>query len=337
MSWLDKMIGRVRDAKDEDEARRAVGDYIDPSTGERVVDPDDDNDTHIHLHLEKNGEAKDMPRARDDFADPNDPSGGDPDNPGDPQDIQAVVAALAQRVAALEDAVENGEGEMELQDPEDKTGDARRFTFRRGAKMKARDEESVEALPVRNLEIMGETDLPGIEDLDKRMLAEEGSRTVTLSVGDRRKARDKALRTMDSVDMEEGWRDMVALGEIIQPGVKVGTFDARLPALRTAERQCSFRRRVVDWALKDAAVGPEATALLGVRTVDGMKCDAVKMAFNSLGNVMRASNNAATVRTQAPPGRTADNRPPKLPTIAEMNKTAKEFWKQGAGNGAARR
>jgi hypothetical protein len=327
-SWLDKMINRVRTADSDEAARVAVRDYLDPATGERVENPDDDSDTHVHIHLEKNGEGGGM--ARDEFEDPNDPA-GNPDAGGTPslEEMAAQLAALTQRVAQLEG---DDEGEMELEgEGPDGTRDVRRYTFRRGAKMKAHDGEDPDMVPERNPEMMGETDLPGIEDLDKRM--------PTASAADRRRARDRAFRTGDSADMEDSWRDMVALAEIIQPGVRVGTWDARLPVYRQAERMCGLRRRVVDWALKDEMIGPQAVALLNVRTVDGLQCDTVKLAFTSIGNMLRGQNNQMQVRTAAATGaRTGDQGGAfKVPTPAEMNKVHREFWKNGAGNGTARR
>lgn len=328
--WVDRMLGRVRDARTIDEARTVVKDYIDPATGERVDgNGEDDGDQHIHIHLENNGE--DDMRSRDEI----DPGSTNPDEEmGTPDnaELAQMVSALTQRVEQLEDMVGGDESEIELEDPE--TRDARRFTMRRGSRLQStRDEEDPETLPERNPEIMGETDLPGIEDLDKRM--------PTASAGDRAKARDSALRrirTADSADMEDNWRDTVALAEIIVPGIRTPTFDARLPALRSAERLCALRRRVVDHALQDRDVGDGAKLLTGLRTTDGVACDTIKVAFHSLAAAMRQQNNAGIVMPGlSETARTTDKNAgqSKTPSLAELNQRNREFW-QKQGNGASR-
>lgn len=324
-TWRDRMIARILDAKDVDAARTAVKDYIDPATGERQEGEGGDGDTHVHIHMEKHGEGGGEMRGGDEF-NPDDP-GGDP-NAGTPtlEELAAQVASLSQRLAALED---DDEGEMELTDPD--TNDARRFTYRRGAKMGTRDEDT-ENTPERNPEMIGETDLPAIEDLDKRM--------VGASSSDKRKFRDHALKTRDSADMEDTWRDMVAIAEVIQPGFRVGTWDARLTPNRQAERMCAFRRRIVDSALKDKDLGPGVESLVGFKTVDGLACDTVKVAFHSIGAALKQSNNSGITLpglSEEARNRTADGAPLRKgpPTIAEMQKANREYWDK-KNNGARR-
>jgi hypothetical protein len=304
-SWLDKMLGRVRDADSLDEARKVLDDYIDPTTGMRK-DDDNDGDQHIHLHLGGKGESND--------ADP------DPDDMGgEPGDTN--VAQLAARVEKLEQIVANLQGEeedVELEDPD--TQDARRFKLRRGSKMKRTGDQGDVPVPERREEIVGETDLPGIQDLDKRV-----------PTGDRLKTYLK--KTRDSADQEDLWKETVAAAEIIQPGVRVPTFDARLQPDRTAERLCSFRRRVMDSAFSDQDTATLVKSTLGISQTDlkVLPCDSVKMAFLSTAAAIRSHNNGAQMRRTADRsnGSGGNNDSPKPITIAEIQARNKKAWATG--------
>jgi hypothetical protein len=313
-SWLDKMLSRIRDAKDEDQARSVVADYIDPTTGERKAQPGEEGDTHIHVHMPgKGGEGGGAMEGDEDLpADP-DTGGGAPD-----------ITELAARVAALEEQVESllGEDEEDVDlegENEDGTKDVRRFKLRRRSKLRDTKDQDV-PVPERNPDLMGETDLPGLEDLDKRMAS-----------GDK-KTRDAALK-QDSADMDASWEELTAAAEIIVPGIRTPTFDARLPVYRTAQRMCSHRRVVLDKAMKDAATAEliaETTGIKNAQDFRVMACDTVKMAFNATANAIRDRNNAGSVRRSVGDivGKDPDgNKPKGPPPISQMNKDAKEFWK----------
>lgn len=318
-TWFDSFWGKVKDAKTPDEARAVAKDYgIDPATGERTETGGDDADSHIHIHLE--GKEGDM-RGRDELDPGADPGQIDePDAVPDNAEMFSMLQDLSQRVEELEGG---DEGEMELESKsDDGTKDVRRFTYRRGAKLSAtRDED--ELIPERNPEMIGETDLPGIEDLDKRM--------PNATASDRKRALDHALK--DSAMLEDNWHQMAAVAEIIQPGVRIPTFDARLDGRRSLERMCAFRRRVVDHALKHDEFGPTLQSMVGIRSVDGCSCDTVKVAFNAIGSAIGQHQNSSIVtaglsteqqqKTRDAAAGTTYKGPP---SNADWNKTAKEFW-----------
>lgn len=323
--WIDKMMGRIREAPTMDSARLAVKDYLDPATGEKREGVDGDNDTHIHLHM--NGKGGEGGGAMDDDPGLDPGANGEPD----PGDLAAQVAELTQRVDQLE-AMMSDEEDVELEgENEDGTKDARRFKLRRGTKLSTRDEDI--PVPERREDIIGETDLPGTEDLDKRM--------PTATADQKRRARSNMLRTRDSADQEDLWTETVAAAEIIVPGFKVPTFDARLPMIRTAERLCAIRRRVLTEAFKDDTASAVIADVVGIKTADALKplaCDTVKMAFHAAANAMRSHNTAGATRTAVGTARTGDNTGKKgPPSIAEMNKQAREMWSREKTNGAARR
>jgi len=336
-NWLDRMVRRVRDADTEEDAMRVVTrDYIDPATGEGVPG-DGDGDTHIHLHMNGKGEG-DMGGGGDQSSMP----GGNGNGGGAPPDLGGAaggtdVAQLAARVAALEEQVQalmdgaSDEEDVELEDPD--TRDARRFRLRRGGAITKRtgdQEETGAAVPVPERlgqEMVGETDLPGIEDLSM----------PTADARGRARARAHYARTRDSMDQEELWSDLVASAEIIAPGTRIPTFDARLPMQSTAERLCKYRRLVMEKAFKDADTAAVIRDTVGIATYDGVKplgCDSVKMAFNATANAMRERNNGQIVRHAAATTRDTGGAAKGPPSLAEMNRNAREFWKGQNNNGA---
>jgi hypothetical protein len=326
-AWLDRMVRRVRDADTEEEAREVTKDFIDPTSGAPTGGggAPDDGDTHIHLHMGKGGEGGGGGMAGDDDPPIDVGGGGQPDV----QQLAAAVAELLQRVEQLEgggggnggNGEEGDDGEdVELEDPE--TKDRRRFRMRRGDRMTRDDDIPV---PERlGEEMVGETDLPGLEGL------KQGG-----STGDRRKFRDRYARTHDSADAEDLWQDTMAAAEILQPGVRVPTFDARLTLESTAKRLCAFRRRVLDHALSDENTKQIINESIGTIDTARLTCDSVKMAFNAAASQIRLLNNRGQMR----PTVTRDNRTGAVtrrgpPSISEMNANAKEFWARN--NGASR-
>jgi hypothetical protein len=243
-----------------------------------------------------------------------------------PATAENRIAALEAEVAEMRDMLEqllgNDEEDVELEDPSDPQHDARRFTMRRGAKMRSKPYKDELDVPEHRPEMMGATDLPGIEDLDERM---HGNRS-----GDRRRVRDSA-------DMEDNWRETMAKAEIIVPGFKLPTFDARLEPARTAERLCSVRRRVMDAALQNEKTADFVKDFGGITSRDqimgreggrgAISCDSLKFAFNATAAAIRGQTNDRNVRREVSvvdsTGGTAKKGPPSL---AEMNKNANAFW-----------
>lgn len=322
-TWVDRMVARIRTADTNDAAVRVVDDFMGGSAGGGGNQMDDNGDQHIHLHLDKGGGGA---AAGDDDPPIDVGGGGQPDI----QQLAAAVAELLQRVEQLEGngggngGNGNGNGgeddgeDIELEDPE--TKDARRYRMRRGRSLKMHDEDPPVPDRLSNETMLGETDLPGVEDLP------QGA-----SVGDKL----RRYRSGDSADMENLWADTIAMAEIITPGVRVPTFDARLTPERTATRLCAFRRQTLDRALKDEFTAGVMLDLVGIRTGDQIKslgCDTVKMAFNATGSALRSQFNARqmtrSVSTGDGKGRdTAQHSGPM--TIAEIQRRNREAWDSG--------
>lgn len=312
--WIDTLLGRVRDARSIDEAKQVFDEFIDPATGAPRKD-DDDGDQHIHVHLNGSGSGGEREHGMDD--DDLQPGGGADDE----------VEALIERVEKLEAMMAemmDGEGEVELEAPG--TEDARRYVMRRGKKMRGDKSTRDEDVPEREPEIIGETDLPGIEDLDKRMAA-----------GDRRAYVQKIgkMKTGDSLDMEHVWKDTVALGAIIVPEIRVPTFDGRIAPYQCAKRLCSFRRQVLDKAIKVEDTAKIIKELTGLESLPAnLACDTVKMAFTTVGNAIKMSTNDGIFVRDPAAGRTGDGKgrdnggvKTGTPTIAEIARMNRDAWK----------
>jgi hypothetical protein len=317
-TFLQRVAHRVRSADTNDAAVRVLDDLMGAGGGEPKMD--DNGDQHIHLHLDKGGGGA----VQDDDPPIDVGVGGEPDT----GQLAAAVSELLQRVEQLEAQVggngngggnggENDDGEeVELTDPE--TKDARRYTMRRGRSLKMRDEEPPVPDRLENSEMLGETDLPGVEDLPQ-------------STGDRM----RRFRSGDSADMEPNWVDTIALAEVITPGIRVPTFDARLTPERTAVRLCAFRRQTLDRALKDEYTANVMNDLVGIRTADQVKtlgCDTVKMAFNATGNALksRVNNQQYTRSVGTGDAKSRDNQAFTGPiTIAEIQRRNRIAWETG--------
>jgi hypothetical protein len=84
-------------------------------------------------------------------------------------------------------------------------------------------------------------------------------------------------------------KDVRARGEILVPGFKMPTIDAK-PGLKTADALCGARRAVLDAAAKTA----DGKAILGrwtPETIKRMSCDGVRALFLDASDRMKARNN----------------------------------------------
>lgn len=303
--WFDRMLKKFRDEglseEDADKMRDAAMNELPSSAFSKGDAGGGAGDQHVHVHLHNKETDDEEP----------DPMNNPDPNAVDPNQADPAVAELASRVDALEEQVAallSGEEDVELEDQD--TQDRRRFKLRRGDALKAtRDEAEV---PKREPEIVGETDLPGIEDLDKK--------------------------THDSVAMETLWANTLAAAEIIVPGYRVPTFDAKHHPNLTAKRLCALRKGCLGEAARDAATGAVIARFTGGADLKRMTCDAAKIAFHATADALKTERSGATLRRGTEDRITLDDiARGKVPSNRDANAVARDFWaSQGAGNGAIR-
>lgn len=280
----------------------------------------DNNGMHIHLHNGGGGMSTGGDEAE----------GGAPPSFGNGEDPAAAgagggMAELMERIEALERAVAilaqkngadmGGEEEEESAPP---GGDRR--TVDRGGRGRTRDTDEPTA---------PDTDMPiDAPREDTGGPTEEGRLT-----GDRRRA-----AVGDSSSLRLKWQELLSRAEVLAPGIRMPTFDAKASARHTTDAMCQFRRRVLGEAMKE----DEASSVIE-RIEDGrpdlkqMTCDAVSRLFNAASTMMQQTN---TKRTTASSGGRMDYRD-TMPgnvsmqsTVADMNKKNREFWaKQQNGGG----
>jgi len=127
--------------------------------------------------------------------------------------------------------------------------------------------------------------------------------------------KDDKKSTKDSASFKDEFQDAKARAEILAPGVKLPTFDAKLDAKKTADAICVLRRR----ALRTALTNDNASlvkSIVGDADVAKMPCGMAAMAFNAASELVKQKNMASKTAT-------ADAKPePKK----DLNQIHAEFW-----------
>lgn len=189
--------------------------------------------------------------------------------------VLEAIDGLAQSVAAISDRVSKLEG-GETNDSGEEKKDAEETT----------DED-------------GDDDLDGEETTDEDE-AEE-------------KADDKKS-TNDSASLRIEFQDAKARAEILAPGAKLPTFDAKAEGKKTADSLCVLRRR----ALRAALTNDNADlvrVITGDADVSKMDCAAAKMAFHAASELVKRKNMSGVRRTADAAAEAVD-----------INKIHADFW-----------
>jgi 8-oxo-dGTP pyrophosphatase MutT (NUDIX family) len=108
--------------------------------------------------------------------------------------------------------------------------------------------------------------------------------------------KDKPAATNDSASFRDEFQDAKARAEILAPGVKLPTFDAKAEGKKTADSICVLRRR----ALRAALTNDNADlvrAIVGDADVSKMTCDAAKMAFHASSELVKQKNKTVARKT----------------------------------------
>ena len=123
-------------------------------------------------------------------------------------------------------------------------------------------------------------------------------------------------------------KQILSRAEILSPGIKLPTLDARMSTKDRAGHLCACQRRALEAAMATDA-GRQAIAPFVGKTTDMNKLPAmlVNAAFMGASELMRRANNG--VGTALAVSRTKDFG--HVVTPAEINKRNREFWAQRAG------
>lgn len=107
---------------------------------------------------------------------------------------------------------------------------------------------------------------------------------------------DEKKSTNDSASFRDEFQDAKARAEILAPGVKLPTFDAKAASKTTSDSLCVLRRR----ALRAALTNDNADlvrAIVGDADVSKMTCDAAKMAFHASSELVKQKNKTVARKT----------------------------------------
>jgi hypothetical protein len=235
----------------------------------------DNNGMHIHLH--NGGGATSM--GGDEGGAP--PSFGGEDPAADPaggggmQEILQRIEALERAIAIL--AQENGEEMGETPEEENAPPGGDRRTVDRGGRGRVRDEAPTAP----------DTDMP--DDAPREDTGgptEEGRLT-----GDRRRA-----SVGDSTSLSGPWQELLSRAEVLAPGIRMPTFDAKASARSTQDAMCGFRRKVLNEALKEDDTRDVIENIHeGRPELRQMTCDAVKTLFNAASSMVQQANSKRAV------------------------------------------
>jgi hypothetical protein len=234
----------------------------------------DNNGMHIHLH---NGGGMSMGGDEAEGGAPPSFGGGEDPAPAGGGDLQSIL----ERLEAVERAIailaqEEGNNEMGEQAPDDPSASDRR-TGDRASRARSRDEAPTPP----------DTDMP--DDAPREDTGgptEEGRLT-----GDRRKA-----MVGDSTSLKGSWQELISRAEVLAPGIRMPTFDARASAKTTHDAMCGFRRKVISEALKEDDTRQVIEGIEeGRPDLKQMTCDAVKRLFNAASTMVQTANSKRAV------------------------------------------
>lgn len=127
-----------------------------------------------------------------------------------------------------------------------------------------------------------------------------------------------SAKTGDSTALRDEFQDALSRAEIIAPGVKLPTFDAKTARKRTADAICVLRRRALRAAL-DNDNAESVQAVTGGADISKLSCDAARAMFNAASELVKHQKKSALSRT-------TDHRPPNADS-KDINQIHADFWK----------
>ncbi|GAC1042268.1 DUF2213 domain-containing protein [Rhizobium sp. No.120] len=130
------------------------------------------------------------------------------------------------------------------------------------------------------------------------------------------------VKTGDSAPLHGEFTDTVARAEILAPGVKLPTFDAKADKQKTADNLCALRRKAMGIAFKDDGKREHFKPFITTDSPDfkAMSCDQARLIFNGASELAKLSNNRGNATRDTGERQAATN------TIADINKRNQDFW-----------
>ncbi|MGU2444427.1 DUF2213 domain-containing protein [Burkholderia cenocepacia] len=126
-------------------------------------------------------------------------------------------------------------------------------------------------------------------------------------------------KTGDSKGLADEFRQALSLAEILAPGVRLPTFDAKAVRKKTSDSLCVLRRRALRAAL-DNENAETVKSVLGGADVAGMPCAVVTGYFNAAAALVKGKNAASITR------KTGDGVPVGGAEKKDINAINAAFW-----------
>lgn len=143
------------------------------------------------------------------------------------------------------------------------------------------------------------------------------------------------LQTADSRYLGDSFSDTVAAAEILVPGIRIPTFDSKLPRKQTLDAICGLRRNALDLAYAT----PDGRGVIDdihgkALALEGMSCGAVRTLFRAAVGAKRVMNNSQRSATDDVRGTTSAGRQVQgtVKTLADVNKKNHEFYNRSASS-----
>jgi hypothetical protein len=165
------------------------------------------------------------------------------------------------------------------------------------------------------------------KDDDKSKTDDEGN---PFAKKDDDKEDDKKGKTNDSAALETGYQALIADAEVLVPGFRVSTFDAKAKRSVTIDAMCNTRRKALDSCYSTAEGKVLIDSVSGVKTIDTMTmdCASVGVLFRAAAGAKRLLNNRSNTGDANRMGQQGDPaKKSNVPTsLAELNKRNREYY-----------
>lgn len=145
---------------------------------------------------------------------------------------------------------------------------------------------------------------------------------------------DKSGKTADSAALATSYASVLAKAEILVPGFRMPTFDAKAKRASTVDAMCSARRKALGLACATADGLALVSSVSGGKEpdVDKMDCKGVATLFVAAAGAKALLNNKASTHDSGKAATAAViNNGPQAPTPASINAANKAFWEKMAG------
>ena len=133
----------------------------------------------------------------------------------------------------------------------------------------------------------------------------------------------KEGKTVDSTKLQEEFSDVLARAEMLVPGIRLPTFDAKPGAKKVRDNLCAMRRKAMTLALENSrSAGFVQHFARDADAIKAMTCDAAAAAFVGASELARSANNAFIGFEKA----TKDASKVQVSSISDINKSNRDFW-----------